>query len=296
MSITWNIYTISLILLNIIGCAIVLYLTSIQSQHELENTHHDHIWDDNLQELNNPLPRWWMWLFYLTIVFALSYLVLYPGLGGLSGLLHWDQVRAYEAEKIAYNEKYAAYYDRYLDIDLNTLSHDTQAMATAQNLFLQRCAACHGADAHGSQGFPNLTDNDWLYGGTGELIQASITSGRNGAMPNFGEQLSLTEQSQVVSYLLSFTDRAGFDKRAIDAGKKVFQQNCIFCHGTDATGNQAVGAPNLTDDIWLHGGDPEAIRHTIQAGRQSKMPAHGDVLSAGKIHLLTAYVLSLSQH
>lgn len=294
MSTSWSLYIIIFVLLNILGCGYFLFRTSKQPQGETAGTLHGHVWDDDLQELNNPLPRWWLILFYGTIVFSLGYLAVYPGLGNLAGTLNWGSEQAYLAEKQAFEEKYAAHYDQYLSIAPEQLAQDTKALKTGRNLFLQHCAGCHGADAGGAPSFPNLADQDWLYGNSATQIKTSITQGRNGIMPGFGAQLDDTKTEQLITYLLSFTGRAGFDKAAIQAGQKVFAQSCAMCHGQDATGNVHMGAPNLTDTIWLYGGSEAALRETILTGRQGAMPAHKALLSESKIHLLTAYLMSFS--
>lgn len=295
MSNSWSLYIIIFVMLNIIGCAYFLFRTAKQPKDETAGTLHGHVWDDDLQELNNPLPRWWLFLFYATIIFALGYLAIYPGLGNVAGLLGWNSTQAYDVERVAFDSEYAAHFDQYLTVSTEQLATDPKALKTGRNLFLQHCAGCHGADAGGAPGFPNLADDDWLYGGAQAQIKSSIAQGRKGMMPGFDSQLDETQTAQVVSYLLSFTDRAGFDHAAIRAGQKIFAGRCAMCHGQDATGNAQFGAPNLRDDIWLFGGSEAEITQTITAGRRSAMPAHKDILSAGKIHLLTAYLLSFTE-
>lgn len=294
MSDSWSLYIIILVMLNILGCAYFLVKTAKQPKEETAGTLHGHVWDDDLQELNNPLPRWWLYLFYGTILFALAYLAIYPGLGNISGWLGWQSNTAYVEEKEAFEAQYAAHFNQYLTVPADQLAQQPKALKTGRNLFLQNCAGCHGADAGGAPGFPNLADTDWLYGSSAAQIQTSITKGRQGMMPAFGGQLDETQLKQVVSYILSFTNRAGFDTAAIRAGKQIFAGRCAVCHAADGTGNLQFGAPNLTDTIWLYGGSEAEITETISSGRRGVMPAHEDALSAGKIHLLTAYLLSLS--
>jgi cytochrome c oxidase cbb3-type subunit 3 len=294
MSTSWSLYIIIFVLLNIIGCAYFLFATAKQPKGETAGTLHGHIWDNDLQELNNPLPRWWLILFYLTIVFALAYLAVYPGLGNLSGALGWDSENAYIAEKKAFDEKYAAHYDQFLNTSATALAENPKAMKTARNVFLQHCAACHGADAAGAPGFPNLADSDWLYGNQASQIKTSIIQGRQGMMPGFTGQLDETQTQHIVRYIMSFTNRGGFDKTAINAGKQLFATRCAVCHGEAGQGNIQLGAPNLTDNVWLYGGDETALTESILKGRKGAMPTHKTLLSEGKIHLLTAYVLSVS--
>jgi len=294
MSTAWSYYIIAFVLLNIIGCAVFLFKTTKQPKSEVENELHGHIWDDDLQELNNPLPRWWLILFYLTIVFSIVYLVLYPGLGDFPGVLNWQSTGAYQEAKEQHDQNFQGQYDKFLSVSVEQLAKDPKALQTAYNLFQQHCAACHGSDARGAPGFPNLTDQDSLYGMSAQAIKETLLNGRRGVMPAFAH-LSPEELNQVTTYILNFSGRAGFDKKNIAAGQTIYNTQCSFCHGQDAKGNMQLGAPNLTDDIWLYGGEREAILSTLTAGRQGAMPAFGPLISESKIHLLTAYVLSLSQ-
>ena len=257
-----------------------------------------HVWDGDLAEFNNPLPRWWMWLFYGTIVFALGYLVLYPGLGRLPGLLGWTSEKAYKREVSTFDAKLAPLYTRYLAMDLKDVARDPEARAMGERLFLNDCAQCHGSDAGGSKGFPNLRDPDWLYGGAPERIRESITNGRNGIMPAFGPMLGDEGVRNVVAYVRSLSRLPSDDVRA-QLGKPVFAQNCAVCHGADGKGNPQFGAPNLTDQTWLYGSTEAVITETVTKGRGvpsqvTRMPAHKDRLDAGKIQLLAAYVWGLS--
>jgi len=254
---------------------------------------HGHVWDGDLQEYNNPLPLWWMGLFYLTIVFALGYIALYPGLGSFPGTLGWSSTGQFGEEQQQAKEKYGPIFDKYAKQDLNTIVNDPQAREMGQRLFLTYCGQCHGSDAQGGKGFPNLSDKDWLYGGDPETIRKTITDGRNGTMPAWGKTLSADDIKDVTYYVLSLS---GFPSTPmqISGGKKVFMSNCAACHGPEAKGNQAVGAPNLTDKTWLHGGSIATVTETITKGRSSHMPAHKDLLGEAKINLLAAYVYSLS--
>ena len=254
---------------------------------------HGHVWDEDLQEYNNPLPRWWMGLFYITIIFGISYVLLYPGLGSFAGKLGWSSKGEYEAEQKQAAEKYGPLFEKYAKQDLLTIAADKQARDMGQRLFLTYCSQCHGSDAQGGKGFPNLTDKDWLYGGDPQTIKTSITEGRNGVMPPWGQVLSGDDIKDVTYYVLSLS---GFPATSIQisSGKKVFTNNCVACHGPDAKGNPALGAPNLTDKIWLHGGSIATVTETITKGRSSHMPAHKELLDEAKINLLAAYVYGLS--
>ena len=296
MSTNWSWYIIILTVANIVAC---LWLIRWNSKRRIgEATEGDttgHTWDGDLQEYNNPLPRWWLWLFYISIIFAVIYLIIYPGLGKYKGTAHWSEVGQYNAEMKAAQEKYGPIFAAYAKTPIPALAKNAKAMATGKRLFLTYCAVCHGSDAGGATGFPNLTDNDWLYGGDPKTIQTTILDGRNGAMPAWGSVLSGEQVDQVVAYVLSLSGREA-DSTKLEAGKKVFQTYCVACHGMDGKGNQAMGAPNLTDKIWLYGGSPGTIKHTIMQGRNGKMPAHREFLGTEKVHLLAAYVYSLSQH
>ena len=257
-----------------------------------------HVWDGDLAEYNNPLPRWWMWLFYLTIAFSLVYLVLYPGLGSLPGALSWTSTGAYTAEVNDVDAKIAPIYARYRDMDVKAIAAQPEARAIGERLFLNYCAQCHGSDAAGSKGFPNLTDRDWLYGGDPERIRQSISDGRNGIMPAFGPILGDEGVRNVVAYVRSLSGLPSDGVRAFQ-GKALFLQNCAACHGADGKGNQDIGAPNLTDAIWLYGSTEATITETVAKGRGqasavTRMPAHRDRLDDARIKLLTAYVWGFS--
>lgn len=252
-----------------------------------------HVWDGDLEECNNPLPRWWLWLFIITVVFGAAYLIFYPGLGNFSGTARWSSVGTYEKQMSEQRARFDARVASLQDKTLRELSADPAAMSTAGNLFGANCSTCHGADARGARGFPNLTDADWLWGGDEQTIYESIAHGRHGVMPALGSALGDAGLNEVASYVVSLTGRKA-PPDWIAAGKERFATLCAACHGADAKGNPALGAPNLTDGTWLHGGDFEAVRTTIADGRSSEMPAHSASLGESKVRLLAAYVLSLS--
>jgi cytochrome c oxidase cbb3-type subunit III len=252
-----------------------------------------HIWDEDLGEYDNPLPRWWMYLFYITIATALTYLLLFPGLGTFKGLLGWTSHQQYVDEQAAAARQYGPIFDRYLKTDLRVLAADPKAHEMGERLFLNNCAQCHGSDAQGGLHYPNLRDNDWLYGGEPQTIKTTILYGRNGTMPAFGQQLGEEGVRNVAQYVLSLSGRSHDEARA-HYGEQTFQTICAACHTASGKGNQAIGSANLTDTIWLHGSSTEAIEETIRNGRQSHMPAWKDVLGEGKVHVLAAYVYSLS--
>ncbi len=289
----WSV-TIALIsVISIVACAVFLKAQGARKSVEADTT--GHTWDEDLTEYNNPLPRWWAWLFYITIAFSLGYLVLYPGLGGYPGVLGWTQLRQLEDETRAADARFGPIYEKFATQEVAAVARSSEALAIGQKLFLNYCAQCHVSDAGGRRGFPNLTDKDWLWGGTPEAIKTSITEGRTSVMPPMGAAVGGDEGAKdVAHYVLSLSGRTHDSLRAF-RGKTVFQQACVACHGPEGRGNQQLGAPNLTDGVWLHGSSEAAIIEQIVKGRTSQMPAHKDILSPAKIHLLAAYVYSLSQ-
>jgi len=252
-----------------------------------------HEWD-GIEELNNPLPMWWVGLFYITIVFAVVYLLLYPGLGTWKGLLGWTSVNAHAADVAAANEKYDPIYRDFAQIAIPELAKDESAMQTGGRLFANNCAVCHGSDARGALGFPNLTDNDWLYGGDADQIKHTIASGRAGVMPAWGASLGEDGVADVSQYVLSMAGREA-DADAAERGATLFSTNCAACHGVEGKGTIALGAPNLTDNVWLYGTSLGRIQETIRNGRNGIMPAHQERLGDDKVHILAAYIYSLSQ-
>jgi cytochrome c oxidase cbb3-type subunit 3 len=292
----WSVSIAVITVVSILGCLVLLLSVSRQrvvrnEDGSIQTT--NHVWDEDLEELSNPLPRWWMWLFIFTIVFALGYLVLYPGLGAFRGSLGWSSSGQYQEEISKAQSDYGPLFSRYATQNLKQVAADPQARAIGQRLFLNYCAQCHGSDARGGKGFPNLTDSDWLYGGSPEAIKATIMNGRNGVMPAMGGSLtSEAEVASVATYVMSLSG-GNYDGLAVYQGKARFGA-CAGCHGADAKGNQLIGAANLTDNVWLHGGDRKNIMETIRKGRNSVMPAHKEFLGEDKVHVLAAYVWSLS--
>ena len=290
----WNGYVAVLTLVSILACAVFLkmFSSSRGGGGKVDTT--GHLWDEDLAEFNNPLPRWWMWLFYITIVFALIYLVLYPGFGSNPGILGWTSHNQYDAEQAKAENVYGPIFNKFLQQDLKAVAADPEAQQMGQRLFLTYCSQCHGSDAHGGKGFPNLTDHDWLYGGTPETIKTTIADGRSGVMPPWGPVLREQGVKEVASYVLSMSGRK-HDAQLAAAGRPKFEQNCAACHQSNGKGNQALGAPDLTDNVWLYGGSEKTVIETITKGRNGVMPAQKDALNEAKIHLLAAYVYGLSQ-
>ncbi|RWU12185.1 cytochrome-c oxidase, cbb3-type subunit III [Pseudidiomarina gelatinasegens] len=314
MSSFWSAWIIVLTLAFLVGIIWLLRwnMTNYTGIKEGELMDHEF---DGIVEINNPMPRWWTILFWITIVWGFLYLALYPGLGNFAGLLGWSSsnqdVRSLEESKQATEAAREAglivEYDRQIDQaeekfgpvfaalserSIEELSQDPEAVKIGQRLFIQNCAQCHGSNAMGGKGFPNLTDDDWLYGGTPAAIKQSLIAGRNGMMPaqsQFNEQ----QITELATYVISLSGRK-VDPELAKAGEANFAV-CAACHGQDAKGNQALGAPNLTDNIWLYGGSQDAIEETLRNGRNGVMPAWKDILGEDKIHVISSYVYGLSQ-
>ncbi len=293
----WHWYVIIITVATILACFWLLRWTKGVSNRDEEGGGTGttgHVWDEDLVELNNPLPRWWLQLFYITIAFAFIYLALFGGLGNIGGVLGWTQEGQYETEMKTASEAQEAIFARYRQMDNESLITDADANATGQRLFANSCAMCHGSDARGARSFPNLTDSDWLYGDGFDTVMQTISNGRAGVMPVMVAGLDDSAIAELVVYVQSLSgSQINADMAA--KGKKNFDILCVACHGADGSGNQALGAPRLNDDIWLYGGEPETITKTITEGRNGNMPAHKDLLSEDRRRLIAAYVLSLSK-
>jgi cytochrome c oxidase cbb3-type subunit 3 len=254
-----------------------------------------HRWDGDLEEWNNPAPKWWLYLYFITIAWAIGYMVAYPGIGSFPGLLGWSQEGQYEAEMQAASDRYGPIYARFAAMDFEALATDPEALELGRSLYASYCTTCHGSDARGAAGYPNLTDDDWLAGDSEAAITTSIRQGRNSIMPALGAALGGDAGiDSMVRYVQSLSGLATADASAMSAQPQ-FVALCSACHGTDGRGNQALGGPNLTDDIWLYGGSYDAIRTSIESGRNGVMPAHGELLGNDRSKILAAYVLSLSK-
>ena len=280
-------------ILSILFCFWLIFANNIKKvEGEIKPT--GHVWDEDLEEFDNPLPRWWFYMFVITLVFGLIYLALYPGLGAYKGLFGWTQINQYEDESAKYDAKYSELYSAYAATPIPELAMNADAMKSGERIFASYCTVCHGSDARGGIGFPNLTDDNWLWGGKPEQIKVSIVNGRMANMPaRGGLPLTDDEVENVAEYVMSLAGR-DVDKTASELGKQVFGKICLACHLPTGTGNQALGAANLTDSVWLYGSSRSAIIETIKNGRVGQMPAHGEFLGEDKSHLLAAYVYSLS--
>lgn len=280
-------------LLNIAGVVWLLWWTSRRRGEAAEPQTTGHVWDEDLREYDNPLPRWWMGLFLLTVLFGLVYLALYPGLGNFAGLSGWSEVKQHEEQSRQAEALLARTFAPFEAQTVTALAHDRAALQIGRNLFLNNCAGCHGSDARGAPGFPNLTDKDWLWGDDPDTILTSIRDGRTGVMIGWLPVLGAGGVEDVLAYVLSLSGHELPPGVTLAAGQQKFAEICAACHGADARGNRQLGAPNLTDAIWLHGGSINAIRDSIAHGRQGQMPAHRDLLGDTRTKLLAAYVMSL---
>ncbi|MCO7223937.1 cytochrome-c oxidase, cbb3-type subunit III [Pleionea sp. CnH1-48] len=293
MSEFWSWWIIAITLICIFGNFWLLHFTKKTEADECEDGTTGHAYD-GIQEYNNPLPKWWLNLFYITLAFGIGYLILFPGLGKFEGTLGWTKENQWEAEVQQAESVYLPLFKQYENTPVTELVNDELAMDMGRRIFLNVCFACHGSDAAGSPGYPNLTDNDWLYGSTPDIIEESITNGRSGQMPPFGQQFNEEQITFLTSYVVSLSGRNA-PENEIAKGKALYDTNCVACHGADGKGSHAFGAPNLTDTTWLFGGSRKVIARTIRSGRNGQMPAHKDILGKAKIRLVTAYVYSLSQ-
>ncbi|KPF52811.1 cytochrome oxidase subunit III [beta proteobacterium AAP51] len=288
----WAWFVAAVTVAGLVFCIFLLLVAARRRVMADDNTT-GHVWDEDLRELNNPLPRWWMWLFVITVVFAAVYLAFYPGLATHPGTLKWTSAGQYEAEQKKAVAAMAPVYARFTPMKVEELARDPVAMGIGQRLYLNNCAQCHGSDARGSKGFPNLADNDWLGSGTHDYIKTVITEGRVGVMPAMAPAVGTPEDVRnVANYVLSLSGSA-HNSLAAQLGKAKFA-TCAACHGAEGKGNPALGAPNLTDKIWLHGWGEQAIVNIITQGRNNVMPAQGKLLTPEQVHVLGAYVWGLS--
>jgi len=289
----WALYIAGMTAISLIACLALLLFASRRKVMAKDNTT-GHVWDEDLREMNNPLPRWWMYLFVITVVFSAVYLAFYPGMGTFKGTLNWTSMGQFEAEQEKARVAMGPVYARYQTMDAAALARDTQAMGIGQRLFLNNCAGCHGSDGRGSKGFPNLADKDWLGGNTLDTVKKTIVEGRVGMMPSMAAAVGTAEDvKNLANYVLSLSGSA-HNNIAAELGKSKFA-TCAACHGADGKGNALLGAPNLTDNIWLHGWGEKAIVQAVTAGINNVMPPQGRLLTPEQVHVLGAYVLSLSQ-
>jgi cytochrome c oxidase cbb3-type subunit III len=286
----WSWFVIVIVVANIVGAAWLLFANS-RSSSPSETT--GHVWDEDLTEYNKPLPLWWIGLFVLSIVFGIAYLVIYPGLGAYAGVTAWTSAKEHDRDVAADNAKIDTLFAQFRGESVEELEHDPKALAIGHNVFANNCAACHGSAARGGPGFPNLTDSDWLFGGDPATVMATITGGRSGVMPPWGTVLGDAGVEDMANYVLALSGQP-HDAAKAEAGKAKYPTMCIACHGPDGKGNTIVGAPNLTDDIWLYGGDLASIEATIRNGRMGQMPSWDKTLGPDRIRVVAAWVLAQS--
>lgn len=293
MNSAWSWYVIVLTTINLIGLIWLLMATAgkpIKDKPATETM--GHVWDGDIEELNNPLPRWWLGLFILTFIFAIAYLVLYPGFGNFAGTLGWTSGKQVQENIDANQAKLESLYAGFRGKSIAELSVDPAATKVGRNVFANNCAACHGSDARGAKGYPNLVDNDWLYGGEPDTVLATIMGGRHGLMPPMGATLPGNGIAEVAQYTLSLSG-LDHDNKLAAAGKPKFESICAACHGVDGKGNHALGAPNLTDGIWLHGeNSAQGISNIIMHGTSGVMPPWGPIIGEDRARLAAAWIIS----
>jgi cytochrome c oxidase cbb3-type subunit 3 len=287
----WTLFVTFLVAVNVIGAGWLMRWSATMGGGDDKATT-GHTWDGDLVEGNKPLPRWWLNLFWLTIIWGVLFMIAMPSIGNFS-LLGWTQQSQYDEEVRVAEERFGGLFAKYAATPIPDLAKNARALSAGRNLFVNNCAGCHGSDARGARGFPNLTDAEWNWGGAPEQIKQTIMGGRTGVMPSFAALPDETRQA-LVQYVLKLAGRGG-DPKLVDAGQQAFNTNCAACHGPTGTGNIFLGAPNLTNDSWLHGSGATVLYDVITNGRTNQMPAHEPILGADRAHVLAAYVLSLSQ-
>ena len=294
MSQGWTLYISIFTIVNILACLWLLWWTAKNRSTKAEDQDTGHVWDGDLRELNRPLPKWWLNLFYITIVFSLAYLVLYPGLGSFAGTKKWTSQDQHDAEAKAAEEKIAPIFAKFRAQSIADLVHDADAQRLGASVFANNCATCHGSDAKGAKGYPNLVDNDWLWGGEPDTVLTTILDGRQAAMPAMGAVLGDEGVAATAIYVQSLSGQ-NVDDALAAKGQAHFQTVCAACHGPEGKGNPMLGAPNLTDNVWLYGGDFDTIAATIRNGRNGQMPAHRPIIGEDRVRLAAAWVLAQSQ-
>jgi len=308
MTTFWSWYITILTGGTLVGLTWLIFATRKGQRKDTTEETLDHAFD-GIQEFDNPLPKWWFMLFVGTLVFGVGYLLLYPGMGNWKGLLPgyqdatsfksgekgWTGVHQWEKEMAKADELYGPIFAKYAAMPIEEVAKDEQALKMGSRLFASNCSVCHGSSGKGAFGFPNLTDSDWLYGGEPETIKTTIMNGRQAAMPAWAAVIGEDGIKNVTAYVRSLSGLKNPEGVDVAAGQKLFATNCVACHGPEGKGQQAMGAPNLTDKIWLYGSSTAQIQQTLRYGRNGVMPAQAEFLGNDKVHLLAAYVYSLSQ-
>lgn len=298
MSTFWHWYIIALTIGTLIVTVWFLIWSQklrIQSKKEDDGSETTgHVWDGDLRELNNPLPRWWLGLFWITIAFSVIYLALYPGLGRYEGMLGWSQEKQYEQEMATARAAFESQFAELAGMEMEQLAMNDKAVEMGRNLYAHNCSTCHGVDARGATGYPNLTDDHWIWGGEPQQVLTTILNGRRAAMPPFGTALGEEGVTQVATYVQQLAGQ-DVDTAMAEAGQQRYMQICAACHGPSGTGNPILGAPNLTAGVYTYGGDLDSIRDTIRNGRNGVMPAQKDLIGETRTRLVAAYVLSMQE-
>lgn len=296
MNTFWSIFVSVIVIGNIAFYTWLLIRMRKMPKDDVASGQKRHHTFDGIEEYNNPLPRWWMWLFGICILFAVIYLLLYPGLGSFKGILGWSQEKQWNQQIAEADKLYSPIFAKYASTPIPDLAQDRQAMKVAQRIFINTCAACHGPNAQGAKGYPNLTTNVWLFGGTPEALVQTIGQGRVGMMPPMAAAIGGDEAVPAVANYVRKISGQSYDSALADQGEPKFKTVCAACHGPDGKGNQMIGAPNLTAGKWLFGGSLADIEETIKKGRSAQMPAHEPILGKDKVHLMAAYVYYLANY
>lgn len=296
----WSIWIIVLVLINVLGCCWLLWSNSKRRPGDPAPDETSHVWDGDLTEYNKPMPKWWINLFWLTILFSVGYLIYYPGFGAFAGVAKWTSAGEMKKEQAVENKKLEATFAPFAGKPIDQLAADPKAVTIGKGIFNNTCATCHGSAAKGAVGYPNLTDNVWKWGGTPDDILTSIQKGRDGIMAPWGDVLKGTGGDKAVDYVIAYVrtlSQPGANLQndfMASQGKKLYDGVCVSCHGAEGKGNTQLGAPDLTDSDWLYGDSTASLRETISNGRHGVMPAHGELLGDTRSRLVGAYVWSLS--
>lgn len=297
MSSFWSFYIIAITTIFLVGIVALIHFTRRMPDPGGEGAQTTGHQFDGIEEYNNPLPKWWLNLFWATIIFAVGYLIAMP-VGNWKGVLGWTSVGQLTQDQVEHERRYGEIYQRLASMPVEDLKDNPQAMRVGARLFEDNCALCHGQAATGGYGFPNLTDDDWLYGGSGDTIKTTLMAGRNGQMPAWGDALGAAGVRAVTEYVMQLSGQDDVDSNLARQGQALFNASCVACHSQDGTGNQALGAPNLTDNIWLYRIPGETLRasvqHTVEQGRSGRMPGWANVLGEERVHIIAGYVYSLS--
>lgn len=299
MSAGWSWFVIALVALNILGCVWLLWWTGRRRPGDPAPTDTSHTWDGDITEYNKPMPKWWINLFYLTIVFSVGYLIYYPGLGAFAGVSKWTSANEHELHKQSFDARLEETFRPYVGQPIDAIARDPAAVELGRSIFSNTCATCHGSSAQGAIGYPDLTDDIWHWGGSPDRILQTVLDGREGVMTPWGKVLTGMKGDNAVDYVVAYvrtlSDPASMQNNYMAAqGKKLFDGVCVACHGPEGKGNIELGAPDLSDDYWMYGSSKASLYETIANGRHGVMPAHRELLGETRSRLVAAYVWSLS--